>query len=73
MSGIELLKYIELCNPATQCILVTAIDEVETAETHMKQGECDYLVKPVSRERLVQKTHRALEKTDPIENDASVN
>ncbi len=71
MSGIELLERIKSLNPATQCIMVTAIDEVETAEECMNKGACDYLVKPFSREELVQRIQRALEKKGHIENDAS--
>ena len=47
MSGIELLERIKFSSPATECIMVTAIDEVETAEECMKKGACDYLVKRV--------------------------
>ncbi len=71
MSGIELLERIKFSSPATECIMVTAIDEVETAEECMKKGACDYLVKPFSREDLVQRIQRALEKKGQIENDAT--
>jgi two-component system response regulator AtoC len=62
MSGVELLERIKTFSPSTECIMVTAINEVGTAVQCMQKGAYDYLVKPFSREDLVLRIQRALEK-----------
>ena len=62
MSGIELLEIIKNTSPATECIMVTAVDEARTAITCLRKGAYDYLVKPISKEDLMSTLHRALER-----------
>ncbi len=62
MNGMELLERIKTFSPGTECIMVTAINEVSTAVQCMQKGAYDYLVKPFSREDLVLRIRRALEK-----------
>jgi len=62
MSGTDLLERIKSSSPATGCIMVTAINEVEMAERCMEKGAYDYLVKPFSGEDLVLRIQRALER-----------
>ncbi len=62
MNGLELLERIKTWSPATECIMVTAINEVGTAVQCMQKGAYDYLVKPFSRDDLVLRIQRALEK-----------
>jgi DNA-binding NtrC family response regulator len=62
MSGMELLEHIKSSCPATECIMITAINEVETASQCIDKGACDYLVKPFTRDDLVLSVQRALEK-----------
>lgn len=62
MSGIELLELIKTTQPRTECIMVTAVDDVRVAVQCLKKGAYDYLVKPISREDLVVSINRAAEK-----------
>ena len=51
-SGMELLREIRQNQPDTAVIMITAIDEVNTAVEAMKLGASDYIVKPFSLERV---------------------
>lgn len=62
MNGLDLLERIKALSPATECIMVTAINEVEIAVECMQKGAFDYLVKPILQEELVLRINRALEK-----------
>ncbi len=62
MDGMELLQKIQTLSPSTECIMVTAINEVRVAVECMQKGACDYLVKPILREDLILRLRRALEK-----------
>jgi len=61
MTGLELLGIIKAVSPATECIVITAVDEVRIAVASLQKGAYDYLLKPVSREVLAVSVHRALE------------
>lgn len=62
MGGIELLQTIKASSPETECIMVTALNEAQLAVECLKNGAYDYLVKPISREDLLLKLNRALER-----------
>lgn len=62
ISGIDLLEKIKSISPATECIMVTAVDEARVAISCLKKGAYDYLVKPISREDLITSVNRALER-----------
>ena len=62
MSGVELLEFIKTTQPLTECIVLTAVDDVRVAVKCLKKGAYDYLVKPISREDLVVSINRAVEK-----------
>jgi len=61
MSGIELLEQISADHPEIPVLIMTAVNDIETAVQCMQSGAYDYLVKPVDKERLVSSLHRALE------------
>ncbi len=61
ISGRELLGRIVREYPHLPVIVVTAVNEVETAVACMKNGSFDYIVKPVDESRLVAAITRALE------------
>lgn len=61
MDGIELLEIIKNNSPETECIMVTAVNEVRMAVQCLHTGAYDYLVKPISLEDLRLSIHRALE------------
>jgi DNA-binding NtrC family response regulator len=61
LAGWDLLPQIVANHPGIPIIVITAIDEVETAVQSMKTGAFDYLVKPVDDSRLVTTVRRAIE------------
>lgn len=61
LSGRELLNSISIKYPEIPVIVMTAVDEVETAVDCMRAGAFDYLVKPVENARLITSVKRALE------------
>jgi two-component system response regulator AtoC len=62
MSGIKLLEVIKTNSPATECIMVSAIDEAKTVNDCLEKGAHDFLVKPVSKEDLISSINRALKR-----------
>ncbi len=63
-TGDELLQEIHQEFPNISVIMVTAVNEVETAVECMKNGAIDYLLKPVDETRLVTTLKRAIEFTE---------
>ncbi len=61
VSGEEILPVVAERFPEIPVIVVTAMDEVDTAVRCMKKGSLDYMVKPVERSRLVSGIRRAIE------------
>lgn len=62
MDGMALLETIKSNAPATECIMVTAINEARIAVECLNKGAYDYLVKPVSTEDLSLSIKRTLER-----------
>jgi DNA-binding NtrC family response regulator len=62
LNGIEVLKKIKLEFPDSECVVVSANDEVATAVEAMSLGASDYLVKPLNSEKLIAMVNRSLEK-----------
>ena len=62
MSGMEVLKQIKDSYPSTDCVIVSAIDEVPAAVQAMSLGALDYLVKPLNRDKLIALIESALER-----------
>jgi len=67
MDGVELLGVIKDSSPETECIMVTAVNDVHIAVECIKKGAFDYLTKPISREDLILKMNRALERKRLLE------
>jgi len=67
MDGLELLDIIKNNSPRTECIIVTAMDDVRVAVQCLRKGAYDYLVKPISEEDLVFSLKRTLEKKRLLE------
>lgn len=59
-SGIDLLRGLMQRGSVSPTIFVTARDDIMTSVTAMKMGAFDYLVKPVSAERLSAVVDRAM-------------
>jgi DNA-binding NtrC family response regulator len=62
MDGVSLLEAIKTNSPATECIMVTAINEARIAVECLNKGAYDYLVKPVATEDLSLAIKRTLER-----------
>ncbi len=61
VSGEEILEYMLKEFPDVPVIIVTGVNEVDTAVKCMRSGAFDYLVKPIEKERLLSSVTRALE------------
>jgi len=61
VSGHDILKDVSLRFPELPVIIVTGVNEVETAVHCIQQGAFDYVLKPVEIERLLPSIRRALE------------
>lgn len=61
LSGKDLLAEIGSAYPSVPVIIMTAMNEIETAVECMKGGAFDYLVKPVEKSRFETSIMRALE------------
>ena len=61
LTGKELLPKIKGRYPSIPVIMLTALNEVDTAAFCMKNGAFDYLVKPIDKTRLVTSIRHALE------------
>lgn len=61
LSGTEVLGQINSSHPHIPVIIMTAMNEIETAVECMKSGAFDYLVKPVEKSRFETSVRRALE------------
>jgi DNA-binding NtrC family response regulator len=61
ITGKELLPQITSKYPGIPVIMLTALNEIETAVECMKAGAFDYLVKPIDKTRLVTTLKRAIE------------
>ncbi len=62
LNGIEVLEKIKREFPDSECVVVSANDEVATAVQAMNLGASDYLVKPLNSEKLIALVNRSLEK-----------
>jgi len=62
MDGQALLEIIKKTSPATECIMVTAMNDARTAVNCLRKGAYDYLVKPVSEDEVIFAVKRALER-----------
>src|SRR6185436_7214915 len=60
MSGLELLERILERSPATRCVMVTAVDNIDSVMRATRLGAFDYLVKPLLPDQLVDALERAL-------------
>lgn len=70
LSGLELLHDIRAEFPAIPVIVMTALDEVETAVDCLKSGAFDYLVKPVEPNALISTVGKAM-KINSLQNEIS--
>jgi len=67
MSGVEILKKIKKSSPLAQVIILAGHGRVGGAAESLKFGAIDYLIKPVSTAKLLQKAQEAFEKRKCLE------
>ena len=60
VTGTELLPLIHTNYPHIQLIVTTASNEIETVVECMRNGACDFFLKPVNANRLISAINRAL-------------
>ena len=61
ISGTALVPEVRRLSPFSQVIMLTAVNDIETAVSCMRQGAVEYLVKPTEKERLISAVRRALD------------
>ncbi|MBW2411814.1 MAG: sigma-54-dependent Fis family transcriptional regulator, partial [Deltaproteobacteria bacterium] len=62
LGGMEVLKKVKGEFPQLDCVIVSAMDDVESAVQSMNLGASDYLVKPLNSEKLIIVVNRTLRK-----------
>ncbi len=62
MSGMEVLQQITTNWPETCVIMVTGVDDTQTAVEVMKLGAYDYITKPFMRDDVARKVQEAISK-----------
>ena len=60
MTGLTLFQFVRELRPDLAVIFLTSVDDLNMAVDHMKSGAADYLLKPVTRQRLRQVVQDAL-------------
>jgi DNA-binding response OmpR family regulator len=66
VSGIELLKKIRLYHHNTAVIMITAINNIDTAVEAIRLGAADYIVKPFNIDKIVSSIETALESRENL-------
>jgi DNA-binding NtrC family response regulator len=61
VDGLQVLETTKVFNPRSEFILLTAMDDLDTAVKAIRMGAYDYLVKPVQYSRLILTIERAFE------------
>jgi DNA-binding NtrC family response regulator len=62
IDGMDILRAVKSRHPQVECIVFTAVDDVETAIEAVRHGAYDYLVKGQNNEKLILTISHALER-----------
>lgn len=60
ISGRDILKYIKEKDPDLPVIMATGVNDITIAVECMKNGACDYILKPVEHQRIIVSVQNAL-------------
>lgn len=60
-TGLELIRKIRTFDPDIVSIVITGYGSIDTAVAAMKEGACDYIVKPIDSIRLIDSVARSVE------------
>ena len=66
LGGFELLKAIKVVRPRTEVVLISAYGTVEKAVEALKEGACDFIVKPFRRATICAAIDRALRRQGEV-------
>jgi putative nucleotidyltransferase with HDIG domain len=66
-SGLDLLERIRRQYPELPVVMVTALNSLSVAVDAMRRGACDYLVKPLEGEQLLDAVARALDRRHALQ------
>lgn len=66
--GMDLLSMVKEKEPETQVIMMTAHGSIRTAVSALKEGACDYLIKPLDIDELRLVVRKAIESAKTAEN-----
>jgi DNA-binding NtrC family response regulator len=69
MDGIQLLTHLTQLDSSIIVILMTAHGSIDSAKEAIKLGACDYLEKPLDRDKLLEIVQRALEKLNILDSE----
>jgi DNA-binding NtrC family response regulator len=69
--GFALLRQLRASEPATAVILLTAFASIPEAVAAMKDGACDYLVKPVGFDQLQRTAQQILARASEVDGDGA--
>jgi DNA-binding NtrC family response regulator len=72
MNGIEVLQRVKETHPDVDVIMITGLNEIETAVKAMKLGAFDYLPKPFDPEELELVVARALERRQLLQENVNL-
>src|SRR5688572_23887042 len=64
MSGIDVLAKLKEIDPATEVVMLTAYETLETAREALRLGACDYLSKPFQIDNMREVVTRALSRRE---------
>ena len=62
MDGLVLLEQLKELSPQTECIMITALEDIPSVIRAVKLGAFDYLVKPLRPDQMLLALERALER-----------
>lgn len=64
LSGTELLQQVLTAHPDLPVIILTALNDIQTAVECMRQGAFDFITKPVDPNRIISSIHKAFHIND---------
>ncbi len=59
MDAMDFLEQLKRKSPETECIVITGLNDAKLALESIRKGAFDYLVKPITRESLIEAVKRA--------------
>ena len=70
MSGLELFEQIRELYPWIAVVFITGVDQMDVAVSKVKRGALDYLIKPVTKVKLIGAVNEALVKQNEFLDDS---